>query len=137
MNYCTPCHGIGADAPALAGAPPIPCQDSDNFTEELKPYHRKCIHALKLNVEHLCEKYGIEHIGFLTLTYGDHVKDLTDAQRRFKSLQTHCLKKLFKAWIVVIEFMESGRVHYHLLVVCKEDILTGFNLRGSWGQPLE
>ena len=118
--------GKGADAPAEAGAPPLPCQDSDNFTE-LKPYHRKCIHALKLNVESLCDKNGIERIGFLTLTYGDHVKDLKDAQRRFKSLQTHCLKKLFKAWIVVIEFMENGRVHYHLLVVCGEDIRTGFD----------
>lgn len=147
MNYCTPsakspvitpvmgvtpaidmmpCNGIGAAAPAPAGAPPLPCQDSDNFTE-LKPYHRKCIHALKLNVESLCDKNGIERIGFLTLTYGDHVKDLKDAQRRFKSLQTHCLKKLFKDWIVVIEFMGNGRVHYHLLLVCGENILTGFN----------
>ena len=122
----TRCPGIGAAAPASAGAPPLPCQDSDNFTE-LKPYHRKCIYALKENVESLCQKNGIDRIGFLTLTYGDHVKDLQEAQRRFKSLQTHCLKKLFKAWIVIIEFMESGRVHYHLLVVCQEDIRTGFD----------
>jgi len=116
----------GADAPASAGAPPLPCQDSDNFTE-LKPYHRKCVYALKQNVQGLCEKNGIERIGFLTLTYGDHVKDLKEAQRRFKSLQTHSLKKLFKDWIVVPEFMKNGRVHYHLLVVCREDIRTGFD----------
>ena len=66
----------------------------------------------------LCMLYGIERLGFLTLTFADHVTDAREAQRRFHSLATHVLNTRYRArWIRVLERHESGRIHYHLIVV--------------------
>jgi hypothetical protein len=40
---------------------------------------------------------------------------------------TGILKKRYAEYIIVMERMDSGRIHYHLLVVMAEDIRTGFN----------
>gem|GEM_PF-4216108 len=75
----------------------------------------------------LAERFGLERLGFLTLTFRDHVTDIREAQRRFHSLRTHVLAERYPASIAVVERMKSGRIHFHLLVVCPHDIRTGFD----------
>ncbi|EDD8833867.1 phasyl DNA replicon protein arp [Salmonella enterica subsp. enterica serovar Mikawasima] len=96
---------------------------------ELKTQVRKSASCLAWNVEHFCKKFGIENLGFLTLTFRDHVVDIREAQRRFKSLVVNVLKKRYPHYIRVVERQKSGRIHYHLLVVVGEDIRTGFDFR--------
>ena len=76
-------------------------------------------------MKRLAEKWGINRLGFLTLTFADHVTDAREAQRRFHSLKTHVLNSRYAEWIRVLERQKSKRVHYHLLVVLAEDIRTG------------
>jgi hypothetical protein len=91
----------------------------------LSGQHRKVAAALAWNVEHLCQNFGIERVGFLTLTFADHVTDIREASRRFNSLASNVLKKRYAAHIRVVERQKSGRIHYHLLVVLPDDIRTG------------
>ena len=88
---------------------------------------KKVALALSWNVANLCKKWGIERVGFLTLTFKDHVTDPKEAQRRFNSLATHVLRKRYPAHIAVMERQKSGRIHYHLLVVMSDDIRTGLD----------
>lgn len=92
--------------------------------------HKKSACALAWNVQFLAEKYGIERLGFLTLTFADNVLDPRIAQRRFHSLATGVLKKRYAEYIRVWERTKSGRIHYHLLVVLGSDIRTGFDFAG-------
>jgi len=91
----------------------------------LSSNHRKTAAALRWNTKRLAEKYGIERIGFLTLTFRDHVVCAREAQRRFHSLKTHVLSGRYVEWIRVLERMRSKRIHYHLLVVLPVDIRSG------------
>ncbi len=75
----------------------------------------------------MAEIYGLEHIGFLTLTFADHVTDIREAQRRFNSFQTHVLHARYRAHISVLERSKNERIHFHLLVVLNADIRTGFD----------
>jgi hypothetical protein len=93
----------------------------------LNSHHKKTKTALLENVDYLSNLHGIENIGFLTLTFKDHITDPKEAQRRFNSLATGVLKERYPAYIRVIERQKSGRIHYHLLVVLPNDIRTGFN----------
>ena len=72
----------------------------------------------------LAEVYGIQNIGFLTLTFADHVTDAREASRRFKNLSRRVLGR-YREWIRVLERQKSKRVHFHLLVVLSDDIRTG------------
>jgi len=76
---------------------------------------------------HLAEDYGINHMGFLTLTFADDVKSIKEAQRRFNSLNTHVLRDRYERGIGVWERMKSRRIHFHLVVVLKDDIRSGFD----------
>ena len=127
-----------AAKPPEAGEPPLPCRFIEatapnpppKSAPEARPaglstHHKKAAAALSWNVAHLCEKFGIERIGFLTLTFADHVTDPREAQRRFKSLRTHILSTRYVEHVRVVERQKSGRIHYHLLVVLPDDIRTG------------
>ena len=99
LRFGVPPHqadgGFGEDGPGVAGAGlPIPCLDSNNCTEkgaainQLTGGHRRSAFSLVLNIQALCERFGVEKVGFLTLTFADHVLDMREAQRRFHSLVT-------------------------------------------------
>lgn len=123
----------------------LPCQESDNCnTVILNGSQIKVSMALEMNIKLMCEKYGIERIGFLTLTFADHVQCMIKAQRRFHSLATGVLSKRYIEWIAVPERSKPpldketgqpqlgrdgqpllGRIHFHLVVVCQGDIRTG------------
>lgn len=116
-------------ARSAAPAPALPCLSSNNSTEKpskLTPYQRKNAHSINENIAFAVEKFGLGKIGFLTLTFP---KDLTmaEANRRLNSLATHFLNKRFVCWVCVREFTKGGRPHFHLVVVCKEEIREGFN----------
>ena len=109
----------------------LPCLFSNNSTEtgssRLSSQARKSASALAWNVQTMAEKWGLERLGFLTLTFADHVLDGREAQRRFNSLASHVLRARYPAYIRVMERQKSGRIHYHLLVVLDADIRTGFD----------
>jgi hypothetical protein len=94
--------------------------------------------------------------GFLTLTVGDYhcnfhgkkipdhrslcpvcgnrmffeqVKDVAEASRRFNSLNSGFLKKIFPKSVIVTERHKTGAIHYHLLgrIIGHQDIRTGLN----------
>ena len=130
----------------------LPCLSSNNSTERgrvsLSSQSRKAAAALAWNVQAMVEKWGLERVGFLTLTFSDCVVDGREAQRRFNSLSTHVLRGRYPAYIRVLERHKSGRIHYHLLVALDADIRTGFDfvavkrrdyrsaseyLRSEWG----
>jgi hypothetical protein len=76
-------------------------------------------------IECLIKEFGIERIGFFTLTFKDHITDLREAQKRFRSLRAHVIVKRYQRAIGVWERHGSGRIHFHLVVVLDKDILTG------------
>jgi hypothetical protein len=76
-------------------------------------------------VESFVERHGLEKVGFLTLTFADHVLDPKEGQRRFNSLASNVLNDRYRGWIRVFERQKSGRIHYHLLVALDVDVRTG------------
>lgn len=117
----------GAARTPPGGASALPCLNSNNCTKPIPPGAKRTAFALAENVRLLAERFGLERLGFLTLTFRDHVTDIREAQRRFHSLRTHVLAERYPASIAVVERMKSGRIHFHLLVVCPHDIRTGFD----------
>jgi hypothetical protein len=77
----------------------------------------------------MVKDYGIDKVGFLTLTFPDHVTEIREAQRRFNSLATNVLRDRYQAWMAVLERHKSGRIHFHLLIADKHDIRTGFDFQ--------
>ena len=110
--------GRAADAPGGRAAAALPCLNTINCNEgekKLSSGHRKTACALKLNVLWLIERHGLERIGFLTLTFARHVVAYKDAQKALHSLMTGILKARYPEYIIVMERMDSKRIHYHLL----------------------
>lgn len=97
----------------------------------LSPQQKKSAAALAWNVQALCERYGINRIGFLTLTFAEHITCAKESQRRYNSLRSGVLADHYPAAIRVLERQKSGRIHYHLLVVLPVDIRTGFDFKAA------
>lgn len=95
------------------------------------PQQKKSATALAWNVHALCERYGINRIGFLTLTFAEHITCAKESQRRYNSLRSGVLADHYPAAIRVLERQKSGRIHYHLLVVLPVDIRTGFDFKAA------
>lgn len=72
--------------------------------------------ALEENAKAFIQRWG-SRVGFLTLTFADDVQCGREASRRFNSLRTN-YPALFSEYICVQERQKSGRIHYHILVVC-------------------
>lgn len=94
---------------------------------KLSTQHRKTSFILRESVQLLAESYGIEKLGFLTLTFKDHVQDPKAAQRRLNSLLSNVIKPRYQEYVGVMERQKSGRIHYHFLVVLSVDIRSGCN----------
>lgn len=115
------------------GGSALPCLNSNISIEnpfkppQLSTQLKKSSFVLTESVAQLSAKYGIEKIGFLTLTFADHVVCAREAQRRFNSLASNVLKSRYLDYITVMERQKSGRIHYHLLVALPVDIRTGFD----------
>jgi hypothetical protein len=123
-------EGAGAERGGAAPASALPCLNTFNCNQKNNtpsPGHAKTAFALKENCLSLVFRHGLERIGFLTLTFARHVVDFKEAQKALHSLMTGVLKKRYSEYIVVMERMDSKRVHYHLLVTLAEDIRTDFD----------
>jgi hypothetical protein len=126
--------GGEAERGGAAPASPLPCLNTFNCNEKekasarlLSPSHAKTAFALKENCLSLVKRHGLGYIGFLTLTFARHVVSYKEAQKALHSLMTGVLKQRYPEYIIVMERMDSGRIHYHLLVVMAQDIRTGFD----------
>lgn len=93
----------------------------------LSANNRRTAHILAESVSLAARRYGLERLGFLTLTFADHITCPGEAQRRLNSLITHVIKVRYFDYLGVFERQKSGRIHYHLLVVLSHDIRTGFD----------
>jgi hypothetical protein len=109
---------------------------SNNSTEgtveavnKLTGMHKRTAQVIFLEVKDLARKFGLQNLGFLTLTFADHVLEIREAQRRFNSLNTHVIRGRYRRAVAVVERQKSGRVHFHLVVVLNADIRTGFDFR--------
>ncbi len=127
------------------GEAPLPCLYRNNSIEKIKKEppqpnrdklleaisvdkkYRKSSTALSFNVMAFSQKFGLENLGFLTLTFADHVLDYREASKRFNSLASNVLNHRYGAWLKVMERQKSGRIHYHCLVALNADIRTGFD----------
>ena len=112
----------------------VPCLYSSISTEkpEIKTFEfstarKHSAFVLAQSVEQIVQSYGIEFIGFLTLTFKDHVTCPKEAQRRLNSLFRHVVKPRYTDYVGVFERTKRGRIHYHLLVALPFDAKTGFN----------
>lgn len=86
--------------------------------------------VLASEIQSLAKDFGIERLGFLTLTFAAPITDLKEAQRRFKSLNSNVIRKRYARAIGCWERQRSGRIHFHLVVVLPNDIRTGFDFGG-------
>ena len=101
-------------------------QKEDEKREVLIPsWVRKSEFIVKSNLSAMVEKHGIDRIGFLTLTFADDVQNHKEATKRFNSLNAGVLDERYLDWIRVSERTKKGRWHFHLVVVCKQDIRRG------------
>ncbi|HTQ49740.1 MAG TPA: hypothetical protein VMJ12_03445, partial [Candidatus Acidoferrales bacterium] len=147
-------HGEGAASERGGAAPDaaLPCQESDNCigkwnsrnpSAALSPYRKKSRHRLIMAVEWMVKKYGLEHVGLLTLSFGvlgsgcgseetrelrEHAKDLDFVQNRWHSFNTNVVSKRYQDWICVLEPHKDGVWHLHVVVATKKDIRTGTNI---------
>jgi len=104
----------GAGEQAMAAAPP-----------RLSTQHRKTAFVLQESVSLMIQKHGIENVGFLTLTFAQHITCPREAQRRLNSLLSHVIVPRYGDYLGVVERQKSGRLHYHLLVHVGSDIRSG------------
>jgi hypothetical protein len=122
---------IGTDIlPSKVASGKIITQDDvDKDRLKLKSKYKKSAIALAWNVQAFAEKFGLENIGFLTLTFADHITCPKESQKRFRSLANGVLKVRYGEYIRVLERQKNGRIHYHLLIVIGSDIRTGFDFK--------
>lgn len=131
-----------------SGAEPLPCLNSNisiepspgpwdggeqvagNAPPKLSTQHRKSAFILKESVQKLSDDHGIENLGFLTLTFRQHITCPKEAQKRLNSLISNVIKNRYAEYVGVMERQKSGRIHYHLLVVIGKDIRTNFDFKG-------
>ncbi len=125
----------------LTSAPaPLPCLRINNSNEGacedkkaagscpasvVPSWVRKSEFKVKTEVMALFKQYPLERIGFLTFTFADDVQCHKEATKRLNSLITGVLRERYPMCIRVSERQSSGRWHFHLVVVCKQDIRRG------------
>jgi hypothetical protein len=123
----------GEHRAAVGGLPSLNRNNSNENLDSLPSHnrlttaHKKSAAALAWNVQALADKYGIEKLGFLTFTFAQHILCSKESQRRLNSLATGVLRERYQTYVRIFERQKSGRIHYHLLVVLKDDIRTGSN----------
>jgi hypothetical protein len=147
-------EGPGAERREAPPASGLPCLFETTASEDDVPPlpgpRKKQAEALTQNIQWMAATFGKERIGFLTLTLGDfeaggkfrNLRDRKEAQRRFHSLLTNEISKRYVCGITVTERHRKGGIHFHLAVVCKEDIrgqidfAVCFPAKGVTGKPV-
>lgn len=110
----------------------LPSQYENRKADTLNEFstsYKKSTTSLEMNVKAFIEAFGLNKVGFLTLTFADDVTDPKEAQRRFHSLRTNFLKRHFPEYVCVYERTKKGRIHFHLIVNTRVDIRRCLNFR--------
>jgi hypothetical protein len=124
-------EGPSAERGEAAPADGLPCLSSNNCINKTDKAntvlgtHKRMAFIVAFEIIELAREFGLERLGFLTLTFADHVTDIREAQKRFHSIRTNVIAKRYERAIGVWERHQSGRIHFHLVVVMKSDIRTG------------
>jgi len=104
---------------------------SDNSIEQINVLtgtHRRVAFGIACEIKALANTYGIDRLGFLTLTFAEKkTPEIKDCNRRFNSLASNILKARYCRAVVCLQRSPKGRVHFHLVVVLRADIRTGFD----------
>lgn len=121
------CQGgaAGATGTAPAGPVSLPCLNSNNCDkggdlqafQRLQGNHKKTAFLLTLNIAAMIARHGLGRVAFFTLTFAEHVLAPKEAQRRLHNLARRVLSGRYVEYVRVFERQQSGRIHYHLLVV--------------------
>lgn len=106
-----------------------PTTDKNNSYTSIPSWVRKSEFKVKTEVLALFKKYPIERIGFLTFTFADNVQCHKEATKRLNSLITGVLRQRYAQCIRVSERQKTGRWHFHLVVVCQQDIRRGVDFQ--------
>jgi hypothetical protein len=123
------CEGKDMAAQSLLNEEPVEGEKIVEKINILTGGHKRSAHCLAVEIRALARRFGIERLGFLTLTFEEHILDIREAQRRFHSLATGVLKGRYKRGVWVWERQESKRVHLHGVVVMGADIRSGCDFK--------
>jgi hypothetical protein len=82
---------------------------------------------VELEIGGMCVRHGVERIGFLTFTFADDVRTISEAQKRFNSMNSNALNGRYAEWLGVVQRHKDNRIHFHLVVAMRHDIRTGFD----------
>ncbi|AXH77777.1 MAG: putative phasyl DNA replicon protein arp [Microviridae sp.] len=133
-NPFNSCGHLAIEPAAIAGDS-LPCLSFRNnsleipqtFPQIVSTNWRKGAFLLGESVRQLSSKFGLHRLGFLTLTFSEDVQCPVEARKRLGSLSRNVIAERYPGSICVFERQKSGRIHFHLIVVCPVDIRTGFD----------
>jgi hypothetical protein len=112
--------GCGAQAPL----PRLPCLKSSSLNGRT---NRKPLFAAQQNMRGYVTRAGEDRIAVLTVTTANECRSLREFQRRWNSLMTNFVRRLWKSGVWVRERqMRTGNWHGHALVDVGFDIRFGF-----------
>lgn len=120
-----PRSGGGAEPPSLSIS-----NNCINDLHKLTGRHKNVAECIRVETKELCKKWGIDRIGFVTFTFADDEAghDGDEADRRMHSLETNILRRRYKQGVIVRERgSNSGRIHYHCIMVMPGNIRDGFD----------
>ena len=102
---------------------------------------------IRATIGSFATRWGLERLGFMTHTFAGEAPTIKEARRRWRSLRINALDGRYHSWLCVLQRARFGRLHFHLVVVCRKDVRTGFDfeavkrrdyrsaseyLRGEW-----
>jgi hypothetical protein len=90
-------------------------------------YQKKVASMMAEEIEAMGRRFGIERLGFLTLTFPDKLRDREEASQRYRSLRAHVLAQRYLCGISNWERHLSACLHIHLIIALHEDIRTGID----------
>jgi hypothetical protein len=110
--------------------------------------HKRMSEVIARELIKLASMFGIERLGFFTLTFAGEAPTIKQALKKFNSLRkNHLIPRYVRGMRILERGEENGRVHFHCIIVCDRDIRTGFDfdavargdyssandyLRGEW-----
>jgi len=115
-------------APGESAEKKIPSIASPEKARSKGGSRRRTAEAVFQEVKKLIGDAGVKRCAFYTLTFADGVRNHVEAQRRWNSLRTNCLRHRWDKAVVVSERDKAGRIHFHAIAV-----LTGsVDLKGAF-----
>lgn len=108
---------------------------NETSDEDKKINRKKCMQRAKTRVRNLANA-NPQLDKFFTLTFDTYITDLKISNRLFNNFIKRLNRRLDKMgkehiqYIAVIEFQESGRIHYHIL--CKLPFILQSELQSLW-----